>query len=142
MSERGQMTVDYVVGITIFLLTVGLVFTFVPLSFDPVRTEWGTEAMTADRAVSHLTGSNLTDNAESPFVLNKTKTQQFFAGTGSLSGYLGLPGEVSANVTLENGTAGIVLNRGPTPSTQDSVVVAQRSVLYDGSQYRLIVRVW
>jgi len=142
MSERGQMTVDYVVGITIFLLTVGLVFTFIPLSFDPVRTQWGTQAMGADRAVSHLTGSNLTDDAESPFVLNSTKTQQFFLGSGSTADYLGLPQDVSANVTLENRTAGIVKSRGPSPSTQASVVVAKRSVLYDGSQYRLVVRVW
>ena len=142
MSERGQMTIDYVVGFTIFLLTVGLVFTFIPLSFDPVRTEWGTQAMGADRAVSHLAGSNLTDDAESPFVLNTTKTQNFFAGTGSTADYLGLSPDVSANVTLENRTAGIVLSRGPVPSTQESVVVAKRSVLYKGSQYRLMVRVW
>mgnify|MGYP006298241929 CR=1 FL=1 len=146
--SRGQTTLDYAIGISIFLLTIGVVFTFVPLSYDPLRTDWGTDAMEADRAVSHLTGSTLVREPDSPFVLDTTETIDFFEESDdTLPEDLGLPPDRQANVTLQDESGVVVLNgktmeRGDQLSDGRTVVVAKRSVLVDETQYRLFVRVW
>lgn len=143
-TGRGQTTIDYVVGITIFLLIVGLVFTFVPLSFQPVRTDWGTTAMTADSSVAFLAGSHLAESPSEPGVLNATETEDFFTTNtdqAALRDALGLDKGTSVNITIENAST-VRYNTDTTPPETSTVVVAKRTVLLDGKQYRLYVRMW
>lgn len=143
-TGRGQTTIDYVVGITIFLLIVGLVFTFVPLSFQPVRTDWGTTAMTADSVVSFLAGSHLARSPSEPGVLNATETDNFFSTNNDqadLRDTLGLDRGTNVNITIENAST-VKYNTDTVAPDTSTVVVAKRTVLLEGKQYRLYVRLW
>lgn len=143
-KERGQTTIDYLVGISIFLLIVGLVFTFVPLSFEPVRTDWGTTAMSADSVVAFLAGSHLAESTSEPGVLNVTETQDFFKSNpdqADLRDALGLDKGTNVNITIENASM-VKYHTDTVPPNTSTVVVAKRSVLLDGKQYRLYVRMW
>lgn len=119
-GDRGQTGLDYLVGIGVFLLTVGFVVAFVPGTLSPFTA--GTEQpLVADRAADTVV-AGLADGPE-PNVLNTTCTLAFF-GVGSdtrcafdgsetseddtLAAALGLREFTRVNVTLErtvDGTA-------------------------------------
>lgn len=137
------MTIDYVVGITIFLLTIALVFAFIPASLQPLETDWGAKAMESDRAISHLAGKELATDPQQPFVLDQSGTKAFFnRSDGNLSEDVGLPAATNANLTLQTNESDIAYRRGHSLPGSGSVVTAKRSVLMGDTQYRLVIRVW
>ena len=158
--DRAQTTVDFVVGIAIFLLIVGMIFTFVPLSFEPIRSDWGDEAMASDNIASDLTGRLLAEDTSHPSVLNDSCVVGFFntsvgvpAGcsydtdSSDLQQALSLPSGTKVNITIEDGgtissISDTDLAAGEAPPDRVTEVVATRSVLVDGKQQRLVVRVW
>lgn len=143
MKRRGQTTIDYVVGVTIFLLTIALVFAFIPASFQPLETDWGGKAMESDRAISHLAGTELAKDPQKPFVLDQSKTAAFFARPdANLSEDVGLPADAGTNLTIQTNESNIIHRRGQSLPGSGSVVTAKRSVLLDNTQYRLVIRVW
>ncbi|MFC7234481.1 DUF7287 family protein [Halosegnis marinus] len=151
MSARGQTTLDFAVGVSVFLLTVGFVFLFVPSVFAPFEVVQGTP-VTADRAATHLVDGLLA--GESPGALAPACTVGFFADAprpgcpyspGPVSDALGL-GDGSARVTVENGTgvvsyANTTLARGPADVPAEGTV-AVRTALLDGERYTVRVVVW
>lgn len=119
-ADRGQTGVDYLVGIGVFLLTVGFVVAFLPGTLTPFTT--GTaQPLVADRAADTVV-AGLADGPE-PNVLNTTCTLAFF-GVGSDAGCafdatetsnddtlaeaLGLREFTRVNVTLERSVDGTV----------------------------------
>lgn len=143
MTPRGQTTLDYLVGVTIFLLTIAFIFAFIPASFEPLDTDWGVQAMESDRAISHLAGAELAKSPQKPFILDQEKTDTFFSKSDAdLAEDIGLPGTAQANLTIQTNESTVIYRRGePLPASR-SVVTAKRSVLLEGSQYRLVIRVW
>lgn len=157
-NGRGQTGFDFLVGMSVFLVTVGLVFTFAPGMFEPFTTEAGPHMIVADRSAARLVGDVLVESPDRPGVLNETCTVEFFDGAGSIpSGcrfethdvneVLGLDSNTRVNVTiLDGGTVETVgtteLHSGPSPDGTDSVIASQRMVVLDGNQSRLLVKVW
>ena len=159
--DRGQTTFDFLVGMSVFLLTVAFVVAFLPNVFEPFTAEGSDDVLAADRTADLLSEQLLADPA-TPAVLNATCTEAFFdaAGDGDdgldcafdtdandLRGALGVGPTVSVNVTVEeNGSIRSIdstdLRAGRSPSNSESVVVARRVVLLDGDERDLYVRVW
>ncbi|NEU56722.1 hypothetical protein [Halorussus sp. MSC15.2] len=165
-GTRGQTSVDFVVGMSVFLLTVVFVVAFLPGVFDPFTASGEGDVLAADRTATLLAEQLLADPS-SPSVFDSACTAEFFdaAGDGAggvagcqfttdaadLSAALGVGPAVAVNVTVEeNGTVrsvspggtSVSLDAGPTPPESESVVVSRRVVLLGGEQSDLYVRVW
>ncbi|WP_380679751.1 DUF7287 family protein [Salinigranum sp. GCM10025319] len=152
--ERGQTTIDFAVGTTLFLLTIAFVFAFVPVMFQPFSTTQS-DPLVADRVANRLATDVLGDPAE-PYVLDETCTEVFFDG-GDPSSYgchyaytdasdhphlaMGVEADANVNVTLV-GPTGTVHSVGIPPEDARDVITAQRRVLYEGKSHELYVRVW
>jgi hypothetical protein len=152
-EERGQTTIDFAVGATLFLLTMAFVFAFVPVMFQPFATSQ-TSPLVADRVANRLATDILGDPAE-PYVLDGTCTTAFFDGDPAPSGCsyeydtasehphlaLGVAGDTDINVTLVDPSGNVDSVGDPSEDASD-VIIAQRRVFYDGKPYDLYVRVW
>ena len=148
-AGRAQTTVDYAVGVSVFLIVVAFVFAFVPTMFDPFAGEQG-ESLVADRAATQLSSDLLADPA-TPYALDGECVEDFFEGSGpvpdqcgydtrSLRDALGVDPSGGLNVTLERG--GVTVHSAGPSAASNSVVTAQRFVTVDGRAHRLYVRAW
>ncbi|MFC6825967.1 DUF7287 family protein [Halopelagius fulvigenes] len=157
-ADRAQMTLDFAIGVGLFLLVVAFVVAFVPGIFEPFeRTESGTQV--ADRLATSLSTDLLGDPAE-PYVLNDDCTVEFFDGSGGSTdcrfdasadapdGVFALDSGTNANVTVRNRGGDIASLGGTTLAAGDavpddrSVTTARRAVRLNGTTYFLYVRVW
>ena len=165
-DARGQTTVDFAIGMGIFLLVSMFVVSFVPDIFAPFDGASGVG--TADRVAGSLATGWLGDPA-TPHVLNATCTAGFFSGLADgpdapttcrfdttaedPASLFGLRAGTSLNVTVERLDGGVatiegidgsdvVLAAGPTPPDTTSITSGRRVVSIDGEQYRLVARVW
>lgn len=168
-TDRGQTVIDFAVGAGVFLLTVGVVFAFIPTIFEPFSNAVGGSTLVADRTADHLAGSLLAADPASPSVLSTACAAAFFGANDTLAtdancgftadepttALLGV-GDRDVNVTVRQlrdspstgppversvDGAGYLLTRGTTGSQTD-VSVASRVVSLGGEQYRLVVKVW
>ncbi|RDZ35595.1 hypothetical protein C5B86_19970, partial [Haloferax sp. Atlit-19N] len=77
-ATRAQTTVDFAIGVGIFLLAVAWVVGTIPKILDPFEAEQD-RPLVANRAADSLT-RNLLVESEQPNVLNETCTDAFFDG--------------------------------------------------------------
>ncbi|USZ68800.1 hypothetical protein NGM10_03465 [Halorussus salilacus] len=162
-SARAQTSIDFVVGMSVFLLTVAFVVAFVPDVFEPFTASGEGDALAADRTAALLSEHLLVDPA-TPNALNATCTVVFFdtdatadeveecrfdANADDLETALGVSATTSVNVTVEEdgavhelGGEGLELRAGATPPESESATTARRVVLLDGEERDLYVRVW
>jgi hypothetical protein len=150
---RGQTTIDFLVGASVFLLTVGFVFASLPSVFAPFAGGDEATTLAADRAAATLVEDDLAREGR-PGVLNATCTRQFFdeslagpCSPAALDAALGLDAPDSVNVTVEEDGSvreldGTALRAGPSPPDSVGVVVAHRLVTVDGEESHLYVRTW
>ncbi len=160
-GERAQTTIDFAIGIGLFLIVVAFVVAFVPTIFTPFQSTEGPQ--TADRIATSLSTDRLGGPSE-PYVLNGTCTDGFFDqlnGAGpAASGCqfntsatttrelfaLDRTRDVNVTVRYANGSVvdrpGGALAAGPTPPETTSVTSATRVVSLDGHSRRLVVRTW
>lgn len=78
-QSRGQTTLDFAFGMSIFLAVVLFIFMFVPGILDPFTAGVQSETVTTNRVADELTHGLLGDTAR-PKVLNRTCTVRFFDG--------------------------------------------------------------
>ncbi|WP_276258682.1 DUF7287 family protein [Haloglomus litoreum] len=118
--SRGQTTLDFAVGISLFLLTMAFVVSFVPGILGPFESGPQEETVVADRIANQLGQSMLGDPAE-PYVLDVDCTTEFFdpepagsrnangcrydesldlTGSATLNELLGLAPRQNVNVTI------------------------------------------
>ena len=156
-AARGQTGFDFIVGMSVFLVTIGFVFAFVPGMFAPLETA-SADMVTADRAAGHLTEGLLVEDVARPGILNATCTEAFFDTSGGadcrfdvdssdLTGALGIDDSATVNVSFEaDGSVATLdgdrLAAGPAPPSTADVVVGQRVVLVDDRRLSVYVRVW
>jgi hypothetical protein len=159
---RAQTSIDFVVGMSVFLLTVAFVVAFLPGVFEPFTATGSGDVLAADRTAGLLAEQLLADQTN-PGAFDSACTAEFFDaagdGAGGVSGCqfttdaadldaaLGLGPATAVNVTIENGGTvqsrdGVVLAAGPTPPESESVVVSRRVVLLGGDDADLYVRLW
>lgn len=159
-GDRGQTTLDYAVGMSVFLLVLVGMFAFLPSVFAPFTTDRGANTVVSDRAASRLADDLLSAGAGDPSALDRTCTEGFFDADGAvpagctydtdaaaLTDALGVSDYVSVNVTIREGgnvrsIGGTDLRAGPDVPASADVVTASRLVLLDGSWSHLLVRVW
>lgn len=146
MSDRAQTTQDFAVGISVFLLTVAFVFSYVPSALGPVdATTTGAESAVADRLATELVANHSVEGY--PTRLNESSAYEFFANSSlsTMRTEYGLGNSTLANVSLEfaNGTAvsGQDVSTGAAYADQQAATIT-RLVVIDGVRYRLVVRVW
>ncbi|WP_302080341.1 DUF7287 family protein [Salinibaculum rarum] len=113
---RGQTTLDFALGISIFLVVIFFVFTFVPGLLDPFALNEEEDTVLVGQIADRLSQDTLGDPAE-PYILDRSCTVKFFNNSTSNSGcgfsgnstheLLNIPQTKDANVTIErNSTVG------------------------------------
>ncbi|WP_128478057.1 DUF7287 family protein [Halorussus pelagicus] len=161
-ASRAQTSIDFVVGMSVFLLTVAFVVTFLPSAFEPFTATGSGDVLAADRTAG-LLAEQLLAHPTTPGAFDPACTAEFFdaAGDGAggvagcqfttdaadLDAALGLGPATAVNVTIaEDGTIrsrnGVTLAAGPTPPDSENVVVSRRVVLLGGDDADLYVRMW
>ncbi|MFB6121502.1 MAG: hypothetical protein ABEJ68_10345 [Halobacteriaceae archaeon] len=158
---RGQTTMDYAIGMSLFLLVLVGVFAFLPSIFAPFSADGGASLVVADRSADRLSGETLTNATATPTVLDADCTAAFFDASATvptecnfetdasnLSGALGYDDRRHRlNVTIRGGSgivtvSGTELQAGPVVPESGDVVTSSRVVLLDGDYDQLVVRVW
>jgi hypothetical protein len=165
-ADRAQTTLDFAVGVSVFLGVVAFAFAFAPTMFAPFDSDTGVNSVVADRSADRLAADALVDSPDDPTVLDGDCTRRFFNGslpipsdcrydTTDLGDALGVGARTQVNVTVENDTGirhlgDTRLAAGDPTTTTADVVVARRVVLLPGSddaaypreRNQLLVRVW
>ena len=151
--RRGQTTIDFLVGASVFLLTVGFVFAALSGIFAPFTGTGAADTLAADRGAATLAEGVLARPGR-PGVLNATCTGQFFdenrsgaCSVADLDEAMGIDAADQVNVTVEEGgsvrkLSGSELRAGLPVPDRGSVVVARRLVLLGGEESDLYVRTW
>lgn len=150
---RGQTTIDFAIGTSLFLVAAVFVVAFVPTMFDPHVGNQGS-ALVADRTADRLAGDVLASPGE-PYVLEESCTAEFFDGDADaeacradvddddLNAAVGIADHVGLNVTLADETGAAVYVAGDNYANANGrVAVADRSVLLGGRPHELHVRAW
>jgi len=120
---RGQTTLDFAIGISIFLVVMVFVFSFVPGTLQPFVFTGTDHPVVADRLGDRLAQGQL-GHPDEPFVLNSTCAVEFFNesryddGLGSpsecrydgseLHERAGVTNRTNVNITLEGNTTASV----------------------------------
>ena len=149
-GARGQTTMDFAAGISIFLVTVAFAFAFVPGIIAPFADPGTADPVTANRIADDVATDRLSAPGEE-YVLDAERTADFFGDPDAVD-RLAVPEYRTVNVTVENATVengtpvvdvgGERAAAGPeTPSNAD-VTTAWRAVVVDDRRLELIVRVW
>lgn len=89
---RAQTTLDFAIGVVIFIVTVAFVATFIPATFEPFSEASQDHTIISDRVATQLSTSALASPTE-PYVLDQACTTAFFARTSppSRCGYPDAP---------------------------------------------------
>lgn len=112
--ERGQTTLDFAIGVSIFLISIAFVFTFVPGTLQPFTQGAQDETAGTDR-VADLIVLDLTTEPGDAYILDGNCMAALLsdgAGTGcgfdgaTLSARLDLPPRQSINVTVRGDPSG------------------------------------
>ena len=168
-TQRGQTVIDFAIGAGVFLITVGVVFTFVPSIFEPFGTAGGGTPIGADRVATHLSGQLLAVDPASPTALSGACTAAFFgendmlaeeancgfAPTDDLDALVGV-GDNDVSIAVrevsDDPRSGEAIDRTvdgtdytlsrETDGIPSNVAIATRTVTIDGDRYRLVVKVW
>lgn len=124
-SDRAQTLPDFVIGVTVFLLTIGFIVAFVPQMMAPYEGQ--ETSVVADRAASSLandllsksgaaSGQGASSEQEPSSGLNETCTAAFFTDSDasgcsfdandSIEDRIGIDSRYAINVTLEGSVGG------------------------------------
>jgi hypothetical protein len=76
--DRGQTTLDFAIGTSVFLLTVIFVIAYAPTLFDPFAGGTGGNLLVADRAATSLSGDFLAASTAEPGALSVACVGAFF----------------------------------------------------------------
>ncbi|WP_438267245.1 DUF7287 family protein [Halomarina salina] len=79
MPGRGQTTLDFAIGVSVFLLAVAFVFSFVPGMVQPFSNSGQEEMAASNRLASQLATDALTEGE--PYVFDPVCTTEFFRHT-------------------------------------------------------------
>ncbi|WP_235728471.1 DUF7287 family protein [Halosimplex carlsbadense] len=119
--RRGQTTLDFAIGMSLFLLTLTVVFLFVPGMIDPFTGGAQGETPAADRIADDLVESRLGDPSE-PYALDSECTRRFFeSGAAPACGFAG--GPLQERVGLLDRTPINVTIRGNVSGSSEPAVL-------------------
>jgi len=154
-DPEGQITIDYLAAITIFIFVIFFVFNYTSGLFTPFHSESDEVTLIADRVAVTITEKEMSyGDMTTTNLINRENTETFFSLLNSnydttLSS-LGLKGEFSSydlNVTIENSSSTMYMGGKTLPSV-GNVGQTKRTVLFEDSQNNdlqtatISVRVW
>jgi len=155
MDDNGQMHVDYLLGIAIFLVSIIFVFSYAAGLFTPFKSNSDEVTLLADRISINIVEQTL--GAYEPGtsnILNDTKTRDFFSGFNAdyeyIIDHLGLNGtylRYDLNVTMQK-SDGTIYSAGKELPMRENIGQTKRVVLLrdenSGNVQNAIfsVRVW
>lgn len=144
---RGQTTIDFAIGISVFLVTVAFAFAFLPGVIAPFSEPGVADPATANRLADDLAADRLAA-PDDPYRLDADDVEAYFSQSDPV-GALPVPDFRTVNVTLRDATGSVVSVNGTraaagprTPSSGADVTVAWRSVELTDQRLELAVRVW
>ncbi len=156
-DNHGQMHIDYLIGIAIFLISVIFVFSYTTGLFTPFQSNSDEVTLIADRISTNVIEQNMSaGNPRTPNLLNGTKVNDFFYQSstnyettidyyGMRSSYL----RYDFNITLENiASNSLIYSSGKPLPTQGNIGQTKRIVIIrneatgNETQGILSVRVW
>lgn len=146
---RAQTQIDFLIGMTVFLLAIGFVFSFLPTMTGPFEDTSGSDRQAAERSASHLAeyalGTASPDDApQQSAVLDADCVTAFFEGaenddcryeSADLRTELGLDDPPNVQVSVDEQRRG-----GDNPT--GNVAVSTRIVSVGGERHELVVKVW
>lgn len=161
---KGQTTLDFLLGVVLFLGIVLFTLGFFPELLEPFNTGNSENPATADRIADTLAQSTLGSPTE-PRVLDRNKTVAFFIGEPSQMINLSSTDRVYITVTGDLGTSGdetpcwdvdmnqwtkesscdsddVVLRSGAEPRDSVPSITSTRVVSLQGTPVTLEVTVW
>lgn len=163
-SSKGQTTIDYTIGITLFIGVIGGVYLLLPTIFDPLSSSATANAILSDQIATQLTTELL--NAEQPGTLDAVCTTVFFSQNTSLDGdcsftaddsietIIGVDRDTDVAITVrelstESEPVGTTQIDGVTYDLQrqtseqrQNTAVSTRTVRINGELHRVTVEVW
>lgn len=155
MDSKGQITIDYLIGITIFLFSVLFIFNYTSGIFTPFHSNSDELTLIADRTSTALVEKILSEGDETvPNLVDKGKVDTFFteldANYEAYIDYLGLTGSYlryDFNVTMENqtsvmNTAGEVIPDGVNVGQTRRIVLIKNPVNGGTEVAIMSFRVW
>ncbi|WP_406655723.1 hypothetical protein V7O62_08010 [Methanolobus sp. ZRKC2] len=155
MDSKGQITIDYLISITVFLFAVVFVFNFTSGIFTPFQSNSDEVTLIADRVSTTLVEKRLNAGDEStPNLVNKTEMDNFFTELDGnydpLIDSLGMNGSYlryDLNVTLENSTdvidaAGKRVPAGVNVGQTRRVVLSKDDISGNTETLVMSFRVW
>jgi len=77
---RGQTTLDFTIGVTIFVVVLAGVFLFVPGTLQPFEEGGQENIVTVNRVADQLSEQSLVADPTTPYVLSGDCTEEFFGG--------------------------------------------------------------
>jgi hypothetical protein len=136
MDSKGQMTIDYLISIVIFLLAMVFVFSYTSGIFTPFQSNSDEVTLIADRVSIAIVEKRMSAGDEAvPNLVNETKMKYFFTELGtnyqSTIDSLGMNGSYlryDLNVTAENSSGPFYAEGKPIPP-QVNVGQTRRIVL-------------
>jgi len=155
-ADRAQTVLDFVVGMSVFLVAVGFTFAFVPSLLEPYAVGESATVVVAERGAARLAESSLAATG-STATLSHACTFAFFNGTDAvtasdesdcawtanaddLHAELGVDDRRGLNLTVtRDGTVAtldsdgtvVSMRAGPAPPRSESVSAASRIVTVD-----------
>lgn len=105
-SDRAQAPIDFAVGASVFLLTLGFVIAFVPTVFDPFAGGATAMPVVSDRVAAGLAGDLLAASPTEPGVLSPACTVAYFEGddgNATLADAAGCPSGTANDTAAEFG---------------------------------------
>lgn len=154
-NDEGQVTIDYLMGITIFIVALFFIFQYSAGLFTPFQSNSDEVTLVADRVATSITEKEISaGDINTPNLIDGVKTTNYFNVLSS--NYenevddLGLRGDYhryQLNVTLENNTDIIDMAGKPLPLT-GNIGQTKRVVLIEDTDTGkttpaiLSIRVW
>jgi hypothetical protein len=154
-GDRAQTVLDFVVGMSVFLVAVGFTFAFVPSLLEPYAVGEGATVIVAERGAARLAESSLAEPG-STATLSHACTLAFFAdgdsttadrsdcawtaNASALHAELGVDDVRGLNLTvaqhgsvasLDSESGAVAMRAGPAPPRGESVSAASRIVTLD-----------
>jgi hypothetical protein len=124
-GDRGQTTLDFAIGISIFLAVMLFVFAFVPGILEPFNLSGEEDIALSERIASDLSQGTL-GNASTPYVLESHCTVRFFDQGTSSPGHCNYEGETVKERLGLGGTTNINVSLSGTLTGTDSNLICWR----------------
>lgn len=154
-DPEGQVTIDYLAAITIFIFVIFFVFNYTSGLFTPFHSESDEVTLIADRVSVTITEKEMSSgDMTTTNLINSENAETFFSllnnSYDTTLSSLGLNGEYSSydlNVTIENSSSAIYMG-GKTLPSAGNIGQTKRTVLLEDLENNNVqtatisVRVW